>query len=1563
MLANVKQETSNDIINQSKLTNRVSKSVDDEEEESSDDEKSVIILESDTEKEGSSGSSDESTEDEEESNEDEESSENESSDDDSDSDESAWSTADEEAGEMLTSEAAEAKIIAKFEKAVILIADKQVDGGIKIMEKLLRNPILSHLHRENINFETLEEPTRLSKVHQVYIGIHKNLARHTEPRKAVEHYLQVLVHQPKNTEIWFNVAMKAVESGNLNYAKYAFEKCENENESMEARATVLYLTHEYHECLSVLKMYQETVDKLNDKMMFLKQKIRSTNHYYQTLCDKIFEEDEVYTDLEKLHPTKFAEFEKRLVELKISIEDKANKMNDELLKDDILEPIEVEISADQDLSTVATIFCDLFDRIQGYSSIFRQTIKFASWEDRQEFLDIKSAVEEIVDVVSCVENITANVFPRKKKKRHEYMQNWKQRLFQEPEEDTEDEEIIDTEDDSSQSTGKNHLPISEIAEMFGLSCSSIQPIRGNMLEKTNNTADDVQKKKESSYFDEEKLLNELRSKLIYTDYYTIIDILEIILVLLSEHCPSSGTCPKNLRVVVIQLYRRLNLITNHAVEKKFWNLHIMMLELGENEAHSYCIKKFLFDSYDKEDIEEEPSNLAEIKARFFWAHVNRINDDDVKLNFLYCLQDMFEEGNDCYSTANGAIESKDVLATIAELEKKRRIESVKRLQLSKNHEDLISIMENDIDFSKIEYEETCELYVPILEYISNLDKNEDPLAMPTLALDLLVKAHEKLGEYRICGQNNYSFIFFIIDELRELIDDIPVLDAIFEKENLWIWANMNQEIAQCLYCLFGKYGKKRKLAEDHESASNCKTDWAIAKKVLPIILVQPLPLHDDKERLGHDVSDLIQSKFEFLLNVCDKKQECVDKFQYILKTSSMLQTEQLNEKLEKIKTRDEDEMQSLVWYAMSLTAYRQGSHDDARKYAELFLTSNEASYDDRLRASAWVILAHEHVHELFQLESFERYEQWRWRIAPFRLALQSQEHEAVIHFEMAATMYQLATALDRFLNNLPSDDLRRKRLVDVEILREEASIHFDRCLALAHPASDGTPPEFQWLCYFFIAKLESKKEDADIVKVVECFYEAACGCELAGFYYPLKVNSKKQTNFEPLEVHYQAHSAVWKYLQEEDNPPLQTLEKIEIYLKTFAEGHRVVKCGNSMFSMPPEVRETVETLISEVTQMSLERDEIDIELAETMEDIKRKLEIMESLKDMCFKAFTLVCERFPHIKSYYRLAQMHLSNRDIQAASDQILKHVFRRKKKDDNLFDNVVEISCSDINRSGSFCYHVERCLRMGIKLTRDLNDLHNLVSILMAMITTIVFDDDQFIEKTSYFTLVRFILLSLDAMIVELPKSARNTPSPLPGGASQLPKKPRSPAPVVVRTELWRLWTYIQRQNKTDRRLLLAIEKRVQNVIEKLFGSVDNLKNRMSLEQAQEAASRRKAIPKKRKIGNCDSLSIVQPFLKKFSTSSKPPTIDITEDDDDDIQCLDGPSASIATAPKTNPIGLNKSMFSQSSTMPVQGTSTPSLNSITERLNQLIQNPQLIGNQQILQLLQLTAYQKHQK
>ncbi|ETN75545.1 hypothetical protein NECAME_03735 [Necator americanus] len=215
---------------------------------------------------------------------------------------------------------------------------------------------------------------------------------------------------------------------------------------------------------------------------------------------------------------------------------------------------------------------------------------------------------------------------------------------------------------------------------------------------------------------------------------------------------------------------------------------------------------------------------------------------------------------------------------------------------------------------------------------------------------------------------------------------------------------------------------------------------------------------------------------------------------------------------------------------MALHHYRQSNHDEIEKYSKLFLTSGHATLESRITAGAWAVLAYTSVYRIFQMDDDLLYLEWTWHVLPFRISLLIDNKIGVVFFQLASTLYQIATRLSRYFLTLPSDDWRLRRAQTLlNGLRSASLSLFEEALAQTHGEASGIC-EYQWLGYFFIAKLHAKLNVNDVIKVLDGLYEAACSCELSDFFYPIKINTKKQQNIEPVELHYQIHATVWKYL-------------------------------------------------------------------------------------------------------------------------------------------------------------------------------------------------------------------------------------------------------------------------------------------------------------------------------------------------------------------------------------------------------------------------------------------------
>ncbi|EPB73272.1 hypothetical protein ANCCEY_07642 [Ancylostoma ceylanicum] len=833
-------------------------------------------------------------------------------------------------------------------------------------------------------------------------------------------------------------------------------------------------------------------------------------------------------------------------------------------------------------------------------------------------------------------------------------------------------------------------------------------------------------------------------------------------------------------------------------------LFLLMTTLkGGTEPHArdYCIRWHCSKRWDDK----------ELMQRFMWSHAKAVTDEHIRLSFLKCLYNSLDDEEFVF-TAKGFFGKDDVQESIEKLERSIRIVSISQLRSCSRYEEVIAIITRDVDFNsmdgddlfimveylldaysrvkkhncamdfasrvfhllfsykqlplaqvssllnfiyntewnKVTEENSAKIGDVSVEYIQSLDPVKHDDSLPSLALDVLVKAHEKLGERKTCGRDKGAFLLFFMEQLYTCILNEKVMAVLQREEYYWVWSNVSEEISQCLYCLFGRYSKRRRALEDHDCIVTSPELEKHSTMILELAMPHPLPQYDDKERLGHDVVDLLLNKFPSVLKYSVERGNVLDKFNVWMRDAAR---ENATNRLQWPTTTGESYVQACIWYLMALHHYRQGNHDEIEKYSKLFLTSGYATLESRITAGVWAVLAYTSVYRIFQMDDDLLFLEWPWHVLPFRVSVLVDNKIGVVFFQLASTLYQIATRLSRYFLTLPSDDWRLRRAETLlKDLRSESLRLFEEALSKAHGEAGGIC-EYQWLGYFFVAKLQAKLNESDVVKVVDGLYEAACSCELSEFFYPIKINVKKQQNIEPVELHYQVHSTVWKYLCRTPNPSLKTLVSLLAYLRAM-QSHKV-------------------------------------------NDIVTRVDLMDEIWNLCHRGFELVTDRFPHMKSYYRLAEMELSRGNVEVAYNHLTKHVFRRKKRDDSLFDSVVEITSQDIDRSGSFPYHVERALQLTMSLAYQLKDASTIISIITTLVANMEARSEEFILKERQGALLIHAVSRLYILAME------------------------SSSPKLLRSELYRAWQVVSRCKAL---VVRTVETRLQTLIEHIFGSVAN-------------------------------------------------------------------------------------------------------------------------------------------
>uniref|UniRef100_A0A0K0DFA8 TPR_REGION domain-containing protein n=1 Tax=Angiostrongylus cantonensis TaxID=6313 RepID=A0A0K0DFA8_ANGCA len=1026
-------------------------------------------------------------------------SEEESSSGDSESSDSLWEAFDD-GDKKQTQEASEASALIEFQRALDYIVKGKNTAAVKILKQLLDNPLVKGFTTTVFDWE-VEVDERLSKMARLFVGIHKNLAK-LEEGNSTHHFLQILSVAPKNAEIWLNLGVESIASGDVDFSKFAFQHAEGPN-ATDALLSALYLSRNYHACLRLAHKCL-SMGVCQEKALFLKERIRSINDHYSEFCDNIFAENRRYDQVETLDEIVSKEMGRRL-----SIVEQ--RLNSIPIKEEVASPSPIDITFDAEQRRcysaldVGTAFCDLFDRIEAYSNLALQEITFSRWDDRRDLVDATSVLDEVLAVVETVDFILRKVSSNSAKIRERcdnsssaahlgtndsFLRRSMRYAMEIP---FEEDDSPYQSDNATPSQYNGFAPFVKLAESLGFYPKNVVPLKSELVTKPMRTPSPPEMPRK--YFDADVLLFLLMTTLRGRSW-TMYQLLELFLCLIADISPAFGAIPPCLQEVISIITRDVDFNTlegDDLFEMINYLLEAYYKVKKYNEAMDFLSRVFLYFISLKSLNRSQISSLLRGIRAVDWSEVTKENYEKVGY-FLCQLTDIDDFASDWLVW-----------------------------------KELFRIVQNNGgDASE--------------NYILSLDPMKQYECMPSLALDVLVKAHEKLGKAKKCGDN-------------EMDDDLLYLE-------------------------------------------------------------------------------------------------------------------------------------------------------------------------------------------------------WPWHVIPFRVSILVDSTVGVVFFQLANTLYQIATRLSRYFLTVPSDDWRLRYSTSVlRNLRQESQSLFEEALSQAFHWDTGGICEYQWLCYFFLAKLQTKLGEDEVVRAVDGFYEAACSCELSEFFYPIKISVKKQQNIEPVEVHYQIHATVWKYIRKNEAVPLMTLVSLLAYLRAMQQ-HKVVRSNLSLFSAHPEIHEALIYMTIDCNPS------VEEGVAACMDDILTRVDLVEEIWNLCHRGFELTCERFPHMKSYYRLAEMELSQGHIEIAYVHLLKHVFRRRKRDDSLFDSIVGMTSQDIDRSGSLPYHVERALQLTMCLAYKLKDISTIINIIRTLVGNIERRSEEFILKERHGALLTHAVSRLHILAMEAssPKHLRS-------------------------------------------------------------------------------------------------------------------------------------------------------------------------------------------------------------
>ncbi|VDL66811.1 unnamed protein product [Nippostrongylus brasiliensis] len=175
-----------------------------------------------------------------------------------------------------------------------------------------------------------------------------------------------------------------------------------------------------------------------------------------------------------------------------------------------------------------------------------------------------------------------------------------------------------------------------------------------------------------------------------------------------------------------------------------------------------------------------------------------------------------------------------------------------------------------------------------------------------------------------------------MEKLHDCIANETVVAVLRRDDFSWLWSNISEEISQCLYCMFGRYSKRRRALEDHECSVSHVDLAKYSTMVVELAMPHPMPQYDDKDRLGHDVVDLLFNKFPTMVKYSEDRKNVMNDFTKWMREASKNGQANL---LKWPTVKGESYVQACVWYLMALHHFRLNNYNETETYSKVFFTN------------------------------------------------------------------------------------------------------------------------------------------------------------------------------------------------------------------------------------------------------------------------------------------------------------------------------------------------------------------------------------------------------------------------------------------------------------------------------------------------------------------------------------------------------------------------------------------------------------------------------------------------
>lgn len=228
------------------------------------------------------------------------------------------------------------------------------------------------------------------------------------------------------------------------------------------------------------------------------------------------------------------------------------------------------------------------------------------------------------------------------------------------------------------------------------------------------------------------------------------------------------------------------------------------------------------------------------------------------------------------------------------------------------------------------------------------------------------------------------------------------------------------------------------------------------------------------------------------------------------------------------------------------------------------------------------------------------------------------------------------------------------------------------------------------------AKLSRDPAESQLpLQVLELYHRCALTMESECYTYPAKIHRTKQTNIEPLEIHYRVHAYAVKLVRKLRAPQLplasanceRRVRVVREFLQVFAAYGVAKKTGSSGQAFYDTSKCTSVAALDQRDDDDLVVEHLvrprptsiqTISASVQVSDVVEMVDGVEQIEKMCRTAFETVLYKFPHYKAAYRLAEMHHNEKNNRACLNVVWNLFCGNKKSEPSALFDVRSSRCA---------------------------------------------------------------------------------------------------------------------------------------------------------------------------------------------------------------------------------------------------------------------------------------------